>query len=256
MRYRFIYSTLLICLANIAFSQSKELHIQYDFYFKDYYPEERQISVIANYEESLSTITRTIMYKERGETNYEPKSWFTHVFKTKDSLFYKETAPTGIDYPYFVKESLNQMKWNLTGNYKSVLNYNCQEATSIYRGREYIAYFTTKIPFKAAPWKFHGLPGVLLAVKTSDNKITIEARELQIKPISGSLENPYLEIEKWITWDSFKELYKKSSEDFKNKTVSQLSSVGKSGHLLGKPKIREELRMEIIVDGNGGYENP
>jgi len=255
MNFKYITLIFAFFFFNITFSQQKELHIEYDFYFKDYYPEERQINIIANHKESLSTITRTILFKESRTANAEPKSWYTHYFKTKDSIIYKET--TGKGSPFFVGEPLNQFTWKLTGKSKTILKYNCQEATTTYRGRDYIAYFTTKIPFKAAPWKFHGLPGVLLAVKTSDNSIKIQVRTFQIKPFSGAIQNPYSnKIKELITWGNFEKLYVKSWKDFKNKFRSQLSSVGKNSQYMGKPRIRSELRMEIIVEGNGGYKNP
>jgi len=254
MNFKFIILTFTLFFVNTTFSQKKELHIQYDFYFQDYYPEERQISVISNHKESLSTITRTIMYKDFGTAIAEPKSWYTHFFKTKDSIIYKET--TGEGNSFFVGEPLNQFKWKLTGNSKTILKYNCQEATTNYRGRDYIAYFTTKIPFKAAPWKFHGLPGVMLAVKTSDDHIKIQARTLQIKPFSQVIENPFSNINEFITWEEFENLYVKSWEKFKRKFVSQVSSVGKNSRLMGKPRIRSELRMEVIVEGNSGLINP
>jgi len=253
MNFKLIILIFIFFFFNTSFSQKKELHIEYDFYFKDYYPEERQISVIANHKESLSTITRTIMYKDFGATIAEPKSWYSYFFKTKDSIIYKETID---DENFLIGEPLHQFAWKLTGNSKTILKYHCQEATTTYRGRKYIAYFTTKIPFKAAPWKFHGLPGVMLEVKTTDNHIKIKARTLQIKPFSGEIENPYQDIKELITYKEFKKLYIKSWEKFKRKFVSQVSSVGKNSQLMGKPKIRSELRMEVIVEGNRGIINP
>ncbi|GEM_PF-1625841 len=254
MNFKLIILTFVLFFFNTTFSQQKELHIEYNFYFKDYYPEERQISVIANHKESRSTVTRTIMFKESGSSSFEPKSFYKHFFKTKDSIIYRET--NGHGDPFFIAEPLHQFEWVLTGNSKTILKYNCQEATTSYRGRDYIAYFTTKIPFKAAPWKFHGLPGVMLAVKTPDDHIKIQARTLQIKPYSGEIENPYPDIKELITYAEFRKIYIKSSEDFRNKFQSQLSSIGKKNQSMGKPRIRSELRMEIIIEGNGGYENP
>lgn len=252
MNFKILILFFTLLFFNTTFSQKKELHIEYDFYFKDFYPEERQISVIANHKESLSTITRTIMYKDFEATIAEPKSWYSYFFKTKDSIIYKESIDKE---SYFIGESLNQFKWKLTGKSKIILKYNCQEATTTYRGRDYIAYFTTKIPFKAAPWKFHGLPGVMLAVKTTDNQIKIEAHKLQIRPITGKIEQPFTNIKEFITWEEFEKLYIKSWEKFKRKFVSQVSSIGKNSQLMGKPKIRSELRLEVIVEGNGGIIN-
>jgi GLPGLI family protein len=232
------------------YAQTKELHIEYDFYFKNYYPELREINVTATHKNSLSTVKRTIKYKSYGSSTFEPKSYYTNYFKTKDSIIYEEQID---DELYIIGEPLNQFKWKLTGNSKTVLGYKCSEARTSYRGREYVAYFTTEIPFNCAPWKFHGLPGVLLQVTSVDNQTQIEAKSLKIKELNTSLKYPFNSSD-IISWDDFKKEYVKSWKLFKNKTMSQLSLMPGRGTSGQNSKIKPGLRMELLVEGNGGAE--
>lgn len=246
MPFKF-FSLLLIILSFISgFSQEQQLHIEYDFYFKNYYPEQRQITLVANAKESLSRLIRTINLKSYGETVSKPKSYYRYFYKNRDSLFYKARTNKK---DLMVAESLNQLKWELKPfrEASKILNYNYQTATTTFRGREYIAYFTTAIPFKAAPLKFHGLPGVMLAIESLDGQIQIQARKLEIRNTSQPIENHYAAIKNFITWEEFKKEVETSWEKFKNKVFSQSSAYRKGGASYGKPRISPELRLEVII---------
>tara|TARA_R110002020_G_scaffold23587_2_gene78396 strand:- start:16357 stop:17121 length:765 start_codon:yes stop_codon:yes gene_type:complete len=250
-----ITCTVFVFMLNVGllFGQNKVLHVEYDFFFKDYFPENRQIDLICNHKVSLSTAIRTILYQDVGESTAKPKSFYTLIFKNRDSIISEEELE---GQQYIIGEPLNQFKWELTGNTKKILNYVCQEATTHFRGRDYLAYFTTKIPFKVAPWKFNGLPGVTLLICTDDQKIKIEAKNLKITDSSGEIANPFTSMDKLISWDHFVDLRKQEWNKFNNKVSSQLSLTGQNKMLTANPKISPGLRMEIIVQGEGGLDKP
>lgn len=72
-----------------------------------------------------------------------------------------------LDIRYLLKDSLKLMNWEVTNNTIEILGYSCQGATTSFRGRDYIAYFTTEIPISEGPWKFNGLPGMILKVEAT-----------------------------------------------------------------------------------------
>ena len=49
------------------------------------------------------------------------------------------------------------------------MGYPCQKATATFRGRDYEAWFTPEIPVNDGPWKFFGLPGLILKVTDAEN---------------------------------------------------------------------------------------
>ncbi|MDO1513476.1 GLPGLI family protein [Maribacter confluentis] len=248
MKYPVI--TLLVLLMPIFHhAQNKILHIEYDYFFKDYFPEIRHLDLASNNKESLSTITKTIMYRAYGAIEASPKTTYESIFKTRDSIISKDIEVQAKEY--FIKEPSPQFNWQLTGRTKTILDQLCQEATTSFRGRNYIAYFSSKIPFRAAPLKFDGLPGVVLALYTDDNKIAIDAKSIAIKNFNGPIAYPFTEGSETITWEIFVEKYKQSWEKHKNKVGSQIQSIGSSSTMtMGIPKVSPGLRMEIIVEGN------
>ncbi|MDR1581955.1 MAG: GLPGLI family protein [Prevotellaceae bacterium] len=71
-------------------------------------------------------------------------------------------------------EEIPVQTWNLLDDTLTIIGYLCQKATCLFRGRDYIAWFTTEIPISNGPWKFGGLPGLILKIYDTDNFYTWE----------------------------------------------------------------------------------
>lgn len=57
---------------------------------------------------------------------------------------------------------------------QNILGHECTKATATWRGREWTAWFSD-IPIDAGPWKFQGLPGLILKIEDSTGEHMIEA---------------------------------------------------------------------------------
>lgn len=68
-----------------------------------------------------------------------------------------------------IKEDIPQIKWNILNETKQISGYICKVATTKFRGRNYYAYFTEQIPISYGPWKFNGLPGLIISISDDDN---------------------------------------------------------------------------------------
>lgn len=113
---------------------------------------------------------------------------------------------------YLVIDSINIFKWDLNNNHRTILGYKCQEAKLSFRGREYIAFFTLEVPFAVGPWKFDGLPGLILQIESIDGAFKINASKLEIKNVNVDISNPF-ENQKSISWDEFILHYKQKYEE-------------------------------------------
>ena len=64
-------------------------------------------------------------------------------------------------------EAVPKQEWKLTNETQTIIGYKCQKATCRFRGRDFIAWFAPAVPVKRGPWKFGGLPGLILKVQKS-----------------------------------------------------------------------------------------
>lgn len=121
-----------------------------------------------------------------------------------------------VAYKYFtVKDSLDIFNWNILRDKQEILGFSCQMATMDFRGRKYEAWFTTKLPI-GGPWKYDGLPGLIMEIKSIDNFIAYKAIGIKnVKIKYDSLENPF-KLKDVLTWNEFKALYKKKSMELIN----------------------------------------
>jgi GLPGLI family protein len=116
--------------------------------------------------------------------------------------------------PYIVKDTTIVFNWELKNVFKNIMGYNCQMAMLTFRGRDYVAYYTNELPIQNGPWKFSGLPGLILEIKSSDGFFKIEAFELNISDLNSEIQYPFnTKIEDAVTWQEFVDIYKKKSEN-------------------------------------------
>jgi GLPGLI family protein len=158
---------------------------------------------------------------------------------TENTLYYQEPNPTLLH----VKEKLNGFEWQLIDSTKKVLGYDCRKAITKYRGRDYIAWFTTDLPFKAGPWKFNGLPGVILEVRSTDDFTKMTAMELKIT--NGEEPNNPFRNKSFISWEEFTELYKSKIKKVEEGWMAGNARLDiRSNHAYSAPRI------EVIVESN------
>lgn len=67
---------------------------------------------------------------------------------------------------FFIYDKVPKPDWNIEENQtKTIAGYKCYKATGTFRGSKIIAYFTKDLPYSAGPFKFYGLPGLILEVR-------------------------------------------------------------------------------------------
>lgn len=75
---------------------------------------------------------------------------------------------------YKFEEELNLFNWILTGDTNTVCGYKAQKAICDFGGRNWIAWFSPEIPFNDGPYKFSGLPGLIVKVYDTRNHYVFE----------------------------------------------------------------------------------
>lgn len=75
---------------------------------------------------------------------------------------------------FTVKEDFPRQNWIIEEETKEIGGYDCQKATTTFKGRNYEAWFCTDIPLPYGPWKLNGLPGLILSAKDDKNEVVFE----------------------------------------------------------------------------------
>lgn len=84
--------------------------------------------------------------------------------KTNQKTYFKDRIGRDI-YSYEEDRPLN---WKIESETRKIGDYKVQKAETDFGGRKWTAWFTTDLPYQDGPYKFGGLPGLI--VKVEDDK--------------------------------------------------------------------------------------
>lgn len=73
-----------------------------------------------------------------------------------------------------VKEPLNLMDWELHDEELQIGHYLCKKATTHFAGRDYVAWYTLEVPVSDGPYKFNGLPGLIVNIEDTNGEHRFE----------------------------------------------------------------------------------
>lgn len=59
-------------------------------------------------------------------------------------------------------------EWKIEPDKQKIGEYNTQKATTNFGGRNWIAWFSADIPLQEGPYKFHGLPGLIVKLEDTN----------------------------------------------------------------------------------------
>lgn len=148
-------------------------------------------------------------------------------------------TPTTIGYSEDLK-----FNWNILGDKQKIGEYNTQKATTEFGGRKWTAWFTTDIPFQDGPYKFYGLPGLIVKIEdeNKDYSWVLQGN----KKIKDYTEFSYIENMMKISGkvnELSKEKFEKTFSDFKNDPFASV-----------RPMMTQEMLSKTIpgMDGTVG----
>lgn len=114
----------------------------------------------------------------KGQTIYTDSSGyqiFTNLINKK--LVVREFCREKQAFIY--RDSVN-IKWQLADEQKEIEGLKCAKATTHFRGRDYTAWYALEIPRSAGPWKFNGLPGLIIKIEDNKNEVFIVLESLKM----------------------------------------------------------------------------
>ena len=96
---------------------------------------------------------------------------------------------------FLYEETLPSIKWRLIDAQKTICGYICRQAEGVFRGRTYLVWYTEQLPYSSGPWKFQGLPGVIMEVEDSEHLHHVQA--VQVYQGNGDIimtDYPYIKV--------------------------------------------------------------
>lgn len=136
----------------------------------------KSLTIIKNQQIAESVINDN----QTGNGNvFLPNSYISFtIYKDRDEK-QVYTLDKGAETSVFLNEEIYPQQWTIDSDTCRILNYLCYKATTKFRGREYEVYFAPEIPVNEGPWKLYGLPGLILAAKTTDGIFSFRAIGIQ-----------------------------------------------------------------------------
>jgi len=134
------------------------------------------------------------------KTGYSSDSIGNNVYcnRTTDSIYVREKMIN----EYVVTEEMKpKINWIITGEKMKIKEYSCIKATTYFRGRHYKAWFTTDVAIVAAPWKFYGLPGLLMLIEDDKMQVKIYVEKIEF-PVKETVPR-FVESGKKITLEKY-----------------------------------------------------
>ena len=143
--------------------------------------------------------------------NYRGGVFLYHLFKNYPSEKITTTDVISMN-SYRYEEPFEQPEWEILPDTMTILGYNAQKATTSFRGRDYVAWFTMEIPISNGPWKFTGLPGLILNIADTQNHYVFECSGIetpQEKIVIGMKKLNYMNVSK----KDFNKVYERYIKD-------------------------------------------
>lgn len=188
----------------------------------------------------------------KGKTQGHIVLDFSKVKKTTANFVVSKSYPkyetalkTSFNALHLIVKEEKQMQWNILPDTKVIEGYKVQKATTNFAGRDWIAWFTNDIQIQDGPYKFHGLPGLILSVadEAGDHNFNIIA-------IKKQYARTYAENSKknqvYVTATKFNQLW----NDYKKDPAKNIKIIHSSSEMsdtiffnsnTGQPMTKQEL---------------
>lgn len=147
------------------------------------------------------------------------KGKLPQVFKNYDDsslIFQYNTSFIPSKGKNYYADTLNAMKWELTDRQKKIDSIDCYKAITHFRGRYYEAWFAPSIPISEGPWKFGGLPGLILEIADTAKHVY-----WKFVSLTRTHESPDPIPKPRMNFDEFKKAFKKGVTQFSQSIKSE-----------------------------------
>ncbi len=245
--HRFIYELSYKKDSTSSFVTKENYHLdiegsQAKYYIRDYFVADSLIVNNIPFPVTMKLNPSTILSHEVG------KSTFYELDLLENTILKIKTD--------------DAQEWKLVDEKKKLGTITVQKATTSWGGRNWVAWFAPEIPIQEGPYKFHGLPGLI--VELSDTKNNYHWLLAKSQKIQGNQKNSYLDMAQSMAVQTTREKYVIAKLKFYESPVNFIqNSIGSASAsqfylndgtvvtATNKKEINEQLRNRIKQ-----YNNP
>lgn len=159
-------------------------------------------------------------------------------FGTGDMTVYDVIVDDNFEYTV----PMSDLVWEIGDSTKTVMNYECQQATADYHGRKWTAWFTPDIAVQEGPWQLAGLPGLIMEAGTEGGEYRFTITGLQetsepIEPIPGNRD--------FIKTDRCK--HRRNMKEYRDNPNKAMSAkTGMSLGLKASPNKHDDIETDCL----------
>ncbi|MCJ7932607.1 MAG: GLPGLI family protein [Chryseobacterium sp.] len=248
------YGVVFFCLGGVIFSQHRNFMYEH-VYIPDSTQKVNTISEVMvlsvdekkseyySYERYVSDST-IAADRKKGilDTYSKKKNNPDRVIKYTGTKNVKWATPVSADW-YLVNDQ-RTMQWVLFPEFSKIQGLKVQKATTGFAGRQWTAWFTKDIPIQDGPYKFRGLPGLILAIEDKGRNHSFELKGIQNVNTDFVYpdETSYHFIE--ISQPQYVKLYR----DFRENPVARwIGIMGDQINASGKKRTAQEVLRDMEI---------
>ncbi|MCY1663175.1 GLPGLI family protein [Chryseobacterium sp. SL1] len=159
----------------------------------------------------------------RGTSMPQTKFSYTIIQTNENIQYFQRVAMSLLSY----KESVIK-DWKLIDETKIINTINCKKAKVSYKGRNWTAWYSAEIPLPYGPYKFSGLPGLIIKITDDKGDYDFElVRSVSNSKLKDRLVNIY-ENRYTNSTETTKTELEKTLQNFRENSLGTLESLGTS----------------------------
>ena len=118
----------------------------------------------------IEEMQKTKQFGNMSKLKMNPKFSYKVVKEYPDYSIQFSELIFSMDSPFRIAYNEKpKFNWEIQKETQKIGEYKTQKATTTFGGRTWVAWFTNEIPFQEGPYKFYGLPGLIVKIEDTGN---------------------------------------------------------------------------------------
>ncbi|MGC4129898.1 MAG: GLPGLI family protein [Bergeyella sp.] len=162
------YSVVFLLFSVFAFSQTHRFFYELEYKSDSTQTELKKRTMILDINpEETKYYDRVFLIKDsiNKKFNSQNTNWTDQIPVIRKRNSNKNTNFEMIDFQAYSYVTEDVIDWKLSKETQKYQSFNLQKATANFGGRKWIAWFTKDLPFSEGPYKFTGLPGLVILLE-------------------------------------------------------------------------------------------